>query len=164
MAGDGRMFSCSWCGEVVVVCRGCDRGQRYCCREHAMLGRSRSQQEAAARYRRTPKGRASNRLRQERFRIRRALAAAAAPSCRQAKVTHHPSPVSGPRARLTACVLQTKSPLFRLARQPSCAYCGDRIAGDWLRRDFCRRRSAWYREHCRDRAGQGGRDRAPPRC
>ena len=81
------MYSCGQCRRLVVICRRCDRGQRYCSGGCSRLGRRRSMREAGRRYLRTPHGAASNAARQKRSRLRVCTT-----------VTHHTSPPQG-RAR-----------------------------------------------------------------
>ena len=66
-----RRFYCARCRAAVVICRRCDRGQRYCgstCRAEA---RRRSLRRAGKRYQASPAGREANAERQRRFRHRR---------------------------------------------------------------------------------------------
>ena len=65
-----RLFYCSRCHRLVSICLTCDRGQRYCSAQCAQSSRREKQCEAAARYRKTQKGRESARARQQRFRDR----------------------------------------------------------------------------------------------
>ena len=64
-----RMLFCLQCQEIVLLCRGCDRGQMHC-KSCSRERRRRSLREAAARDRRTEAGMASNRERLRRFRER----------------------------------------------------------------------------------------------
>ena len=66
-----RLFYCSRCRCLVSVCLSCDRGQRYCSAQCAESSRREKLREAAARYRKTQKGKESARARQQRFRDRR---------------------------------------------------------------------------------------------
>jgi len=67
-----RRFYCARCHSVVVLCRRCDRGQRYCGPQCSTEARCESLRRAARRYRQTVKGRQANAERQRRFRTRRA--------------------------------------------------------------------------------------------
>jgi len=74
------MFNCARCHGQVVVCRRCDRGQRYCSAPCSRAGRRESVREAGRRYQRSPLGARNNAARQKRRRLRIA-----------ATVTHHTS-------------------------------------------------------------------------
>ncbi len=63
-----RRYYCAACDAVVVVCRRCDRGQRYCGRGCSRAARRMSLRRAGQRYRRTPAGRRSGAERQRRHR------------------------------------------------------------------------------------------------
>jgi hypothetical protein len=67
-----RRFYCARCQAVVLLCRRCDSGQRYCGKACRTEARRESLRRAGRRYQRTPAGRASNAERQQRFRARRA--------------------------------------------------------------------------------------------
>ena len=74
-----RLFHCARCHDQVVICRHCDRGNVYCFKGCAAAARKRSLRDAAARYRRSHRGRIANAARQRRYRAR------------QQKVTHQGS-------------------------------------------------------------------------
>ena len=76
---DCRIFACQRCHGEVVICRRCDRGNRYCpaCAPRA---RAEKQRVAGALYQKTEAGRLNHKMRQEQYRAR--LAAVE-------KVTHH---------------------------------------------------------------------------
>jgi hypothetical protein len=162
MAGDGRLVTCAWCGGLFAVCRSCDRGQQYCSRAHAREGRRRSLAEAGRRYQRTPSGKRNNRLRQARYRARRALGEPLISRQYEKKVTHQGSLSEADRARVETC----ETPALCHRYDPGvlrCAMCDGRIAGNRLRSDFCRRHSSWYKEHGHDRPGGRCRDHAAVR-
>ena len=94
------MFACAQCHQVVVICRHCDRGQRYCSTACAQAGRRVSLRDAGRRYQQTPLGRRNNAIRQKRYRIRSATT-----------VTHQSSPAP------------------RLLRQPPDGHAGQRPDG-----------------------------------
>ena len=156
------MVRCTWCAELFVVCRGCDHGQQYCCKEHAQAGRRNSQKEAGRRYQRTPRGRRMNRNRQARHRARRGCGDGGRVHDERKNVTHQPSLGRGRQAMVLSCTATTSSSTGT-DNGVTCAICGDMIQGNWLRPDFCRRRSAWYRKHGHDWARNAGRDRATSR-
>jgi len=66
-----RRFYCARCGRVVVLCKPCDRGNRYCGIECRSLMRRKRVREAGRRYQRTVRGRRANADRQRRFRERK---------------------------------------------------------------------------------------------
>ena len=64
------MFNCARCQRLVVICRRCDRGQRYCSADCAQGQRRRSVRDAGRRYQRSPLGARNNAARQKRWRLR----------------------------------------------------------------------------------------------
>lgn len=69
----GRMFACARCQREVLLCSGCDRGQRYCsagCREQA---RGHSLREAGRRYQDSRAGRFAHARRARRYRQRQKI-------------------------------------------------------------------------------------------
>jgi hypothetical protein len=160
---DGRLAKCSWCGILFVVCRGCDRGQHYCCAEHSQKGRQRSLLAAGKRYGQTAGGRRSNCERQARFRNKIHSVRAPEGKDSQKKVTHQGSPNKPCPGRVETCVTQPPHQSIIKEKTLRCSICGDAISGEYLRMDYCRRRSRWYREHGRDRAGSGRGDHSTSR-
>lgn len=79
MQATGRLFLCAYCRAQVVICRRCDRGQRYCdgCAKEVRRARMR---EAGRRYQKTRQGRLAHAERARRHRAR------------HKKVTHQGSP------------------------------------------------------------------------
>ena len=67
----GRSLSCAWCHAEVVVCSGCDHGQRYCSRECSQQGRGASLRRCGQRYQSTAQGRCKHASRQQRYRASR---------------------------------------------------------------------------------------------
>ena len=80
MQATGRLFLCAHCRAQVIICRRCDRGQRYCksCAKEVRRTRMR---EAGRRYQKTRQGRFAHAERARRYRARRK------------KVTHQGSPI-----------------------------------------------------------------------
>lgn len=66
----GRILACAECHQVVVFCGDCDKRQRYCSKECAKAGRTRSLRLAGARYQRTFKGSQKHAARQAAFESR----------------------------------------------------------------------------------------------
>lgn len=129
----GRLYLCARCRAQVVICKTCDRGQRFCTRECARSTRRERVLEAGRRYQDSRRGRTAHALRQARYRDRRQ------------KVTHQCSP-----APLANDVLQSSSNDVTIAvenvaesaatsRAFQCAHCG-RSLSPFVRHDFVRRR------------------------
>lgn len=78
MESTGRLFLCACCRQQVLICRRCDRGQRYC-RSCAAEARRASVREAGRRYQKSRQGRFAHAARSRRHRSR------------NKKVTHHGS-------------------------------------------------------------------------
>lgn len=92
-----RRYRCARCGQMALVCRGCERNQLYCNRGCAKLSRRESQRRAGARHQRTALGRRNHADRQASYRRRQ-----------KQKVTHHtPHPAVPP----TTCCLSGPTPL-----------------------------------------------------
>lgn len=159
MAGDGRLVKCSWCDCLFIVCRECDRGQQYCCKEHAQEGRRRSQRAAGQRYQRTPRGQLKNRQRQARYRARQWSGNIDQVCDDEKDVTHQSSLIEGRQTMVMSWISTTSSSSDGNNNGVTCAICGDSIQGNWLRPDFCRRQSKWYRKYGHDWARKTGRDR-----
>ena len=70
-----RLFLCARCRIPVLVCRQCDRGQRYCASGCAATTRQALQLEAAQRYQSSRAGRVKHALRTQRWRARQAALA-----------------------------------------------------------------------------------------
>lgn len=66
-----RMLTCAVCGTTVWICRRCDRGQRYCSSDCAMVARHETIRSAGRRHRHTAAGREGNARRQRAFYFRR---------------------------------------------------------------------------------------------
>jgi hypothetical protein len=87
----------------VLLCSGCDRGQRYCGRPCSRAARSESRREAAARYQRSRAGRMAHAERSRRWRRRQREGARADRHFSAATnfVTHQGCPVAALDAPLT---------------------------------------------------------------
>ena len=70
MLPSARFFLCALCRKQVVVCRRCDRGQRYCSKTCSRIRRAQLQTEAKARYANSRAGRLNNAERQRRHQAR----------------------------------------------------------------------------------------------
>ncbi len=80
MPTSSRLYHCIRCRAQVVICRRCDRGQRYCTNGCSQEARDASRKRASKKYQTTRAGRFNNAARQRRFRTRQ-----------KQKVTHHRS-------------------------------------------------------------------------
>jgi hypothetical protein len=65
-----RLYSCERCAEQVRICRGCDRGNRYCAGECAGVRRRESLRRAARRYQGSYRGAYAHAARQRAWRER----------------------------------------------------------------------------------------------
>lgn len=66
----GRLYQCVRCRRQVVICRCCDRGQRYCAGECAAAARREAQRASSRRYQQSKQGRRRHAQRQGRYRAR----------------------------------------------------------------------------------------------
>lgn len=81
-----RRYRCARCGQLALVCRGCEHNQIYCNRGCAKQARRENQRRAGARHQRTVLGRRNHADRQASYRRRQ-----------KQKVTHHtPHPTVAP--------------------------------------------------------------------
>ena len=96
-----RLYSCACCAQQVRVCRGCDRGNRYCAGGCADTRRRESLARAAARYQTGYQGALRHAARQSRWRERRAQ-----------KVTHQGSPAVEAAATVAALSFAARGELF----------------------------------------------------
>lgn len=69
--GAARMLMCARCGLQVLLCRQCDRGQRFCGQVCSAASRRESQRAAARRYQQTDGGRSAHAARSRRWRLAR---------------------------------------------------------------------------------------------
>jgi hypothetical protein len=139
---DCRIFNCGRCQREVVICRRCDRGNRYCppC---APLARAEKQRAAGAVYQKTEAGRVNHKVRQECYRARQAE-----------KVTHHGDRGVGLTPKWAVATLRggPESPDERRKEPPQppplpprrCDFCG-RPCGGAARRGPVPRRPSWGR-------------------
>jgi hypothetical protein len=67
-----RLYSCGRCAKQVRICRGCDRGNRYCAGECATLRRGESLRRAGRRYQCSYRGACAHAARQRTWRERQA--------------------------------------------------------------------------------------------
>lgn len=105
MDPSARLFLCARCAAQVVLCRRCDRGNRYCSRACGRQARVDSRRRSAQRYQRSPRGRRAHAQRTRRWRQRVAAVAAAVArgSLDANNVTHQGSQPAVASAPLAAC-------------------------------------------------------------
>jgi hypothetical protein len=119
----GRFFLCAGCRVQVLVCSGCDRGQRYCSGTCAQLARLAARREAGRRYQSSRRGRFTHAERMRRYRAR------------QEKVTHQASPPAPEDALLAldSATIATVAPCVDTASVIAPWHC-----------HFCRRRCSQF--------------------
>jgi len=130
MESSVRRVICSYCYVDFLICRRCDRGQRYCGKDCSSTVRVQRQREAKLRYQTTFRGQLLHARRQGRYRARKK------------RVTDHGSAPSVVDAVLTpdqaVSVIQTTNVHpFPLRSLPQCHFCGHRCS-DFVRRGFLR--------------------------
>ena len=126
MPASSRLYHCGRCQAQVIVCSGCDRGQRYCAKGCADKARDSSLKRAAKRYRLSRRGRFNNADRQQRFRDRE-----------KQKVTHQGSLQLKPRDVLSNILKLTNNAANQTPtiNRMCCHHCGRPIE-PWLRFGF----------------------------
>ncbi len=145
--GAARLLMRARCATQVLLCRRCDRGQRYCSVACSAAARREHQREAARRYQRSPRGRAAHEARSRRWRL-----AQSADSDTGLRVTHHggsfePTTVND---AVPPQVSQGNALLFATSwLNFECVHC-------------LRALPAWLRQGPSRRARQRPRRRAPP--
>lgn len=137
MQSSSRLYHCCRCHAQVIVCRHCDRGQRYCTGGCSHAARKESIKRAGVKYQATRSGRINNAARQQRHRQRQ-----------QQKVTHHRS-----LQIVLRDLLQTLPDELKKADIPvkpgttlRCDHCGV-ACGPFLRSDFLQ--SSQFRQRFR---------------
>lgn len=133
-----RFFLCGRCRSQVLLCRHCDRGQRYCGSACAHSARRDSLRAAGRRYQNTRPGRFAHADRSRRYRQR----------CKN--VTHHSPPLVPDRSPLESSLDDgTVAPGDGTAEMvPSIVACYRRCGGSvplFFRRGFVRHRGAHIR-------------------
>lgn len=139
---DCRIFHCERCLRLVLICRRCDCGNRYC-PSCAPLARAEKQREAGERYQKTENGRLNHKVRQEKYRDRL-----------QKNVTHHGDlGISGKPKSATAmkrCGNEIRHERRQELPQPSsrpgrCDFCGRPCSCPGRTGPLPRRRHAYRR-------------------
>lgn len=133
-----RFFLCGRCRAQVLLCRHCDRGQRYCGSACAHAARRDSLRAAGRRYQSTRPGRFAHADRSRRYRQR----------CNN--VTHHSPPLVPDGSRLKASpnggIVAPDDGTAGVAPsiEPWCRRCGSSVPL-FFRRSFVRRRGTHVR-------------------
>jgi hypothetical protein len=73
MESKSRIFTCVHCFKQVIICRLCDRGQRYCSPDCANISCNGSQRTAGHRYQQSRQGRYKHALRMRHYRHRKQI-------------------------------------------------------------------------------------------
>ncbi|ASJ70320.1 hypothetical protein IMCC3135_00975 [Granulosicoccus antarcticus IMCC3135] len=129
-SSSARLFQCARCYAQTMICRCCDRGNRYCS-NCTIPAHKEARQRAAKRYQQSLQGRSKHADRQRRYRARQRVLAV--------KVTHQGS------SETIDVVAVAKKPLATPLRQKRtehysnftivCDYC-EGICSQFLRSDF----------------------------
>lgn len=126
MNRSARLYSCCRCHAQVIICRRCDRGQRYCTKGCSVKARRDSLKRAAKKYQSSRAGHFNNALRQQRYRARK-----------KQKVTHQCSIGISTHGVLKATVNRQQA--ITLPPKHSsiliCLHCKS-VCGPFLRHDF----------------------------
>ncbi len=121
-----RLYFCSRCHALVIICSRCDHGQRYCAGECRHQARTESLKRASKKHQHSRAGRFNNAARQQRFRARQIQ-----------KVTHQ-----GSTSKRLHDLLKTRLTEIKKTQKPSfqnstchCHFCGA-VCDPFLRQDF----------------------------
>ena len=126
MQTSSRLYHCCRCHAQVIICRRCDRGQRYCTQGCSQSARKDSLKRANKKYQASRKGRFNNAARQQRFRQHQ-----------QQKVTQQCSLQIPPHAVLLDKPNGSNKRKNRIVNDTSlhCDHCGV-LCGPFLRSDY----------------------------
>ena len=105
MQGSSRLYGCFSCNSPIIICRHCDRGNRYC-KQCAPVMYLKARRRANKRYQSTYRGRINHAVRQKRYRERQ-----------KQKVTHQCSKGQSVRDLVMnkrKCAMLTVEPTFRI--------------------------------------------------
>jgi len=135
MESTGRIFKCVLCSKQVIICRLCDRGQRYCSAGCSEMARADAQKTARHRYQQSRNGRVKHALRMRTYRRRKQI------------VTHQGSQSSAQNGLLQANPADAKISSVTpyqsvVARRFQCHFCGCHCS-EFVRLDFLQRH--WVR-------------------
>lgn len=144
-AADGalRFFRCMICSTLVAVCRGCDRGQRYCGPACQQPERAKQLRAAGRRYQAREHGRQQHAARQRAYQARKRMQAVAGSRPQPDSLAPSHIALTAPPRTSSRVATQLLPPVAR--RRPSgppraawvrrCCSCGQ-SGGEWLRRFF----------------------------
>jgi len=127
-----RLYLCARCGEQVLICCCCDRGNIYCEQGCATASRRTKQRAAGRRYQSSFRGRRNHAARARSYRAR------------QNKVTHQGSLPPSPDVVIRARAASTRQPKPTTPRAPPlqppwrCHWCGQPCS-PFVRTNFLRR-------------------------
>lgn len=126
MNTSARLYSCCRCHAQIIICRHCDRGQRYCTKGCNVKARHESLLRAAKKYQSSRAGRFNNARRQQRYRDRQ-----------KQKVTHQCSIEMIARVVLKTAVSRHKATksINKHTSIVICHHCKS-DCGPFLRHDF----------------------------
>ena len=153
MQDSHRRYNCARCRKLVIICRTCDRGHRYCLDDCSQIRRRESQKRAEQKYQKGRQGKRKHAARQQRYRERCTIKKAEL----EKKVTDQGSPspaekVKDPAPRIinstrgkekkNVSMSQKKDQHRSTIAKTCCHYCGQPSCG-WLRREFLGWRTAY---------------------
>jgi hypothetical protein len=129
MHASSRMYGCLKCNCLIIICRHCDRGYRYC-KQCARVMYLKARRRANKRYQNTYQGRINHAARQKRYRERL-----------KQKVTHQGSKVQSVRDLLfnkrKCAVLTLEVDSKRHTKDVYCHFC-NKICSPFFRADWLR--------------------------
>ena len=136
MESTGRIFKCVLCKKQVLICRLCDRGQRYCSPDCSNTARTQAQKAASHRYQQSRLGRSNHARRMRHYRRRKQI------------VTHQGSQSTTPNDLLQAnpadASKSSVTPDQPVATEKfQCHFCGC-FCSEFVRLDFLQRRRVIY--------------------
>ena len=129
MQGSSRLYGCLGCNSPIVICRHCDRGNRYC-KPCAPVMYLKARRRANTRYQSTYQGRINHAARQKRYRERQ-----------KQKVTHQTSKGQSVRDLLInkrKCATLTLDVAKKRHNKDVYCHICDEICSPFLRHDWLR--------------------------
>lgn len=136
MESTGRIFKCVLCCKQVLICRFCDRGQRYCSPYCSNTARKQAQKASSHRYQQSRLGKSNHAHRMRHYRRRKQI------------VTHQGSRLSTSNDLLQANPADASQSSVTPDRSVStemfrCHFCGCPCS-EFVRLDFLQRRRVSY--------------------
>jgi hypothetical protein len=129
MQGSSRLYGCLSCNSPIIICRHCDRGNRYC-KQCAPFMYLKARRRANKRYQSTYRGRINHAARQKRYRERQ-----------KQKVTHQCSKGQSVRDLLInkrKCAMLTVEADRKQHNKDVYCYICNEICSPFLRHDWLR--------------------------